>query len=147
MKHLMPKHHHKLLRSMFGDEPDLFDRWLEEWEEGGKPWSWRLPYPATDIKEEPEQYVITVDVPGVKREDIIIHMEEGVLTIKGETHKEEKEEAKGYVRQERVRGAFCRRFSLPEVDPEGINAKFKDGVLTIIAPKARKRIGRKIEIE
>jgi HSP20 family protein len=147
MHHLVKPKHHRMLRSLFGEEPDIIDRWLEEWEEGTKPWAWRIPFPATDIKEEEDNYIIKVDVPGIDRKDIDIQMEEGVLTIKGETEKEEKEEAKGYLRRERVKGAFARRFSLPDVDPEGINAKFKDGVLTITAPKAKKRLGRKIEIE
>jgi HSP20 family molecular chaperone IbpA len=51
------------------------------------------------------------------------------------------------MRKERVKGAFCRRFSLPDVDPDKINAKFKDGVLTITAYKTTKRVGRKITIE
>ncbi len=147
MHHLIKPRHSRMLRSLFGEEPDIIDRWLEEWEEGARPWSWRLPFPATDIKEEDDKYLITVDVPGVERKDIDIQMEEGVLTIKGEKEKEEKEEVKGYVRKERVRGTFCRRFSLPDVDPEKINAKFKDGVLTITAYKTGKRIGRKITIE
>jgi HSP20 family protein len=104
-------------------------------------------FPAIDIKEEEDKYIITADVPGVKIEDIEIHMEEGVLTIKGEKETEKKEEKENYRRIERAKGAFYRRFSLPDVDADKITARCVDGVLTITAPKTTKRIARKIAIE
>ncbi len=92
--------------------------------------------PAVDIKEESDKFVIHADIPGVKPEDIEIHMEAGVLTVKGEKESEAKTEKEGYKRVERVYGSFYRRFSLPDTaDGDAINAKCKNGVLEIVIPK------------
>jgi len=92
--------------------------------------------PAVDIKEEADKFVIYVDIPGVKSENIDISMEAGVLTVKGEKEAEAKTEKEGYKRVERASGSFYRRFSLPDsADGEAINAKCKLGVLEIVIPK------------
>jgi len=104
--------------------------------------------PAVDIREEGQRYVIHADVPGVKPEDIEVHMEDGVLTIKGQRYSESKDEREGYKRVERVRGSFFRRFSLPDTaDAEAISAKSKDGVLEIIIPKQAKVMPKRIKVE
>ena len=80
--------------------------------------------PAVDIKEEKDRFLIKADIPGVDPKDIEVHMENGVLTIKGERENEKKQEREGYKRIERSRGSFYRRFSLPETaDADKINAK------------------------
>ncbi len=92
--------------------------------------------PAVDIKEETDKFVIHADIPGVKPEDIEVHMEAGVLTVKGVKESETKTEKEGYKRVERAYGSFYRRFSLPDTaDGDAINAKCKHGVLEIIIPK------------
>lgn len=104
--------------------------------------------PAVDIKEEPNQFVIEADIPGVEPKDIEISMENGVLTIKGERNSESQEESKGYKRVERIRGSFYRRFSLPDTaDPENIKAAGKHGVLSVTIPKREVMQARKIEVE
>ncbi len=103
--------------------------------------------PAVDIKEEADQFVLHADIPGVDPKDIDIHMEDGMLTIRGERESEKKEEREGYKRIERAFGTFYRRFSLPDTaNPEKISAKNKNGVLEITIPKQEKGQARKIEI-
>lgn len=106
---------------------------------------WR---PAVDIKEEADRFLITADLPGVDPKDIQITMDNGVLTIKGERQAETRDEREGYKRVERVRGAFYRRFSLPDTaNAERIEAKGKDGVLEVTLPKHEKVQPRKIEVK
>lgn len=103
--------------------------------------------PAVDIKEEPERFVIHADIPGVDPKDIEVHMENGVLSIKGERETESREEREGYKRVERSRGTFYRRFSLPDTaDAEQINAQSKNGVLEITIPKHEKLQPRRISV-
>lgn len=103
--------------------------------------------PAVDIKEEDNRYLIVADIPGVDPKDIEIHMENGVLTLKGERESEKKTEREGFKRIEREHGVFYRRFSLPEgVDAESIEASSKNGVLTLVIPKQEKVQPRRITV-
>lgn len=104
--------------------------------------------PAVDIKETEDAFVIVADIPGVDPKNIEVHMENGVLSIKGERESEKKEEKEGYKRVERSYGSFYRRFSMPEsADAAKINAKSKNGVLEITIPKHEKEQPRKIEVQ
>ena len=104
--------------------------------------------PAVDIKEEPTQFVLHADLPGVDIKDIEITLENGVLTLKGQRAAEKKEETEQYRRVERVRGTFLRRFSLPDaVDAEKVAARCKDGVLEVVVPKREAAQPRRIAIE
>lgn len=104
--------------------------------------------PAVDIKETEDAFEITVDIPGVDPKDIDVHMEKGMLTIKGERESEKKEEKEGYKRVERKWGSFYRRFSLPDsADAEKISAKCNNGVLDITIPKQEKVQPRKISVD
>lgn len=104
--------------------------------------------PAVDIKETPEAFIIEADIPGVDPKDIEVHMEDGVLSIRGEKHSEKTEEKEGYKRVERSRGSFYRRFSLPDTaNADKINAKSKHGVLEITIPKQEKANPRKITVQ
>lgn len=104
--------------------------------------------PAVDIKEEAERFVIHADIPGVDPKDIDVHMENGILTIKGERQSESKEEREAYKRVERVRGSFYRRFSLPDTaNAEAISAKSQHGVLEVVIPKQEKVQPRRIQVE
>lgn len=103
--------------------------------------------PHVDIKEEPGRFVIFADIPGVEPKDIEVHMEKGVLSIKGERKVENVEQTDQYTRVERARGTFFRRFALPDAaDPEGISAAGRHGVLEITIPKKPETTARRIEI-
>jgi HSP20 family protein len=104
--------------------------------------------PAVDIREEDDAFVIVADIPGVDPNDIEVHMEGGMLTIKGEKETEKKDEREGYKRVERSFGSFYRRFSLPDsADPEKITAKSNHGVLEVTIGKHEKVQPRKIAVD
>ncbi|MDZ7828406.1 MAG: Hsp20/alpha crystallin family protein [Halofilum sp. (in: g-proteobacteria)] len=103
--------------------------------------------PVVDIKEEKDRFVLHADLPGVKREDIDITMEDGVLSIRGERRLEEIQEEGEYKRIERAYGSFYRRFSLPDTaDADNISARSTDGVLEVVIPKRESVKPRRIEI-
>jgi len=104
--------------------------------------------PAVDIKEADDAFLIVADIPGVDPKDIEVHMDNGVLTIKGEKESEQKDEREGYKRVERTYGSFYRRFSLPDTaDPEKISAKSNHGVLEVRIGKQERVQPRKIAVD
>ena len=108
-----------------------------------RPW-----VPAVDILESENELVVKADLPEVKLEDIAIHLENGILSIKGERKFEHKEKKAGYHRIERSYGAFARNFGIPDtVDAEKVSAAFKDGVLTVTLPKKEVAKPRAIKLD
>ncbi len=92
--------------------------------------------PRSEAKASAGTYEISVELPGVKQDDIEIALHEGVLTVKGEKRSERKEEGEGYFFSEREYGRFQRSFRLPpDADSDKTSAAFSDGVLTISVPK------------
>jgi len=103
--------------------------------------------PALDLKETPDAYVVTLDVPGVAAGDIDISLEKDRLEIRGERKVEETKDGDGWHRVERHRGGFVRALELPgAVDRERIEAEAKHGVLTVILPKRAELKARRIEV-
>lgn len=103
--------------------------------------------PLVDIKEEKDCFLVIADVPGVKKEDIDISLENHVLTLKGQRQFEQTEHHQGYTRRERTQGQFYRRFSLPQTaDDAKITARYAHGVLEIRIPKREAATEKKIEI-
>ena len=103
--------------------------------------------PAVDIREENDRFLIAADIPGVEPKDIDVHMEKGLLTLRGVRNFASSEEKDGYKRVERARGSFYRRFSLPDTaDADKIAAKCANGVLEIVIPKHEKVQPRKIAV-
>jgi HSP20 family protein len=104
--------------------------------------------PAVNEKVTEKGYILEIDLPGVKKENIEISVNEGILTISGERKLEKKEEGENYTRIESFFGRFERSFKLPaDADAENIEAEYKDGVLKIFIPKKQKAEGKKIEIK
>ena len=103
--------------------------------------------PAVDICEETDRFLLHADIPGVKREDVEITLEDGVLTVTGNRDSEQEETREGFHRRERVHGTFMRRFTLPDtVNTETISASVNDGVLEIGIPKQAKPEPKKITV-
>ncbi|MHB8623409.1 MAG: Hsp20/alpha crystallin family protein [Sulfuricaulis sp.] len=105
--------------------------------------------PAVDVKEREDGYVIKTDMPGIKKEDISITLENGVLTISGET-KCEREEKQGVrvLRQERRYGKYVRSLRLgTQIDEKGVKANYQNGVLELILPKAEEVKPKKITVD
>jgi HSP20 family protein len=103
--------------------------------------------PPVDVEETADEIVLNAEIPGVRREDLDIELEDGVLTIQGEKKDEEKQEGVQGLLYERRWGSFTRRFTLPRaVDAANITATYENGILTVRVPKAEEAKGRKIEI-
>jgi HSP20 family protein len=119
---------------------DAFNRAANE--NGIRPWA-----PAVDVVESENHLTFTVDLPGMKQEDIEVHLENGTLTIKGQRKFEQEENEKGYHRIERSYGSFSRAFSLPDtVDTEKVNASYKDGVLSVKVAKREAAKPRSVKV-
>ncbi|HEX6673782.1 MAG TPA: Hsp20/alpha crystallin family protein [Actinomycetes bacterium] len=124
----------------------VFGRALGRTEHGGEQ-ATRAWAPALDIAERNDAYVVTVEVPGVKPEQLEITLEDGVLTISGERRFEEETKEAQYHRIERSYGAFRRSITLPtRVMSDAIDASFQDGVLTVVVPKAEEAKPKRIEV-
>jgi len=104
--------------------------------------------PAIDVSEDDGNYVVTVELPGAKKEDVTIECHDRVLTIRGEkkSEREEKKEKTRYI--ERSFGAFSRSFTLPaSADPDRVQASFKDGILTVTIAKSEEAKPKVISIK
>jgi HSP20 family protein len=103
--------------------------------------------PEMDLVESHDHYLLKADLPGMKQEDVSIEFNDGTLTISGERKAEYERKEKGFVRLERSFGKFSRSLTLPEgVDPDKIEAAFRDGVLDVRIPKPEQRKPRRIEV-
>lgn len=104
--------------------------------------------PPVDILERGDDLVIRAELPGMKRDEIDVRVEENTLVLSGERLREHERQDDKVHRSERVFGTFTRRFGLPTtVDPSRIRARYSDGVLEIVLPKAEEAKPRKIEID
>ena len=104
--------------------------------------------PLVDLVEDDKEYLIKAELPEVKKEDVKVTVENGVLSIGGERKFEKEEENKKYHRIERAYGSFMRSFALPQ-DAAGdkINAEFKDGVLKVHLPKSAEAKPKSIDVK
>lgn len=92
--------------------------------------------PSVDIGETDKEFLVKVELPDVKKEDIKVNIEDGTLSICGERRVEKEETGVKYHRKERAYGRFERTFSLPdETDTEKISSEYKEGILTVHLPK------------
>jgi len=104
--------------------------------------------PAVDIAEHEGDFVVRMELPGVKKDEVKITMQEGVLTIQGEKKQEKETKGSDYHRVERSYGSFQRSFTLPTtVKAENIDASFKDGVLEVTLPKAEEAKPKQIDVK
>lgn len=104
--------------------------------------------PSVDIFDKGGEVVIHAELPGMKKEDIDVRVENNVLTIRGTKERRDDVKEEGYFRTERAYGSFSRSFSLPTtVEVSKIAAEYKDGVLTLRLPKADEAKPRQIEVK
>ena len=127
----------------FRDVDDVFDRFVAEtlrrWPrtpgESRASVDWA---PPADVSETETEYLIKADLPEVRKEDVSITVQDGVLTLSGERRQEPRQDSEKLHRVERVYGSFARRFALPEnADEQGIRAESRDGVILIHIPKVK----------
>ena len=103
--------------------------------------------PPMDLVEAEDHFVLKADLPGLAESDVNLEVQDGTLTISGERNAEHEEREKGWYRIERSFGSFSRSLTLPDgVDPDRIEASFKDGVLDVRIPKPEERKPQRISI-
>jgi HSP20 family protein len=104
--------------------------------------------PRVDIAETEKEFSIKAEIPAVKKEDVKVTIDNGVLTIKGERKQEKEEKDKKFHRVERLYGSFTRSFTLPDnVDESKIEASFKDGVLNLSLAKTEETKPKAIDVK
>lgn len=104
--------------------------------------------PSCDIEETDNHYLLSLDLPGVSKNDVNIELRDNQLIVSGERKQQHKKETKARFSEERVYGKFMRSFTLPsEVNADKVEANFADGVLHIALPKAESVKPRQIKIQ
>ena len=136
-----------MLPSIFGE--NLFDEFFDD-NFGMVPmWNGRNPLYGkhaknlmkTDVRETEDTYEVDIDLPGFKKDEISVDLEDGYLTIRAAKglDKDEKDKKGKYIRQERYAGACSRSFYVGDVKPEDVPAKYEDGILKLSMPKQAKK--------
>lgn len=125
--------------SAMDDMLNRFPAWVGRWPrlpgtlETGSDWA-----PSVDISETDGEYLIRAALPGVKKEDAKVLVEDGMLTLSGERQQQEEQKGEKFHKVESFYGSFSRSFALPEaIDEKAIRADSKDGVLTVHVPKIK----------
>ncbi|MFN1834626.1 Hsp20/alpha crystallin family protein [Balneola sp. MJW-20] len=104
--------------------------------------------PSVDISEDEKQFTISAALPGMKKDDITIDLENGRLTISGERKMEAEDNGRNYHRVESQFGSFSRSFYLPDtIDEDTVKASYEDGVLNITIEKSKQKVKKQIEIK
>jgi HSP20 family protein len=135
--------------SVMGRLADQMDRWFLSRPAMGRSGSSASWIPQIESFQRGNQFVVRADLPGLKKEDVTLEINDDSLTIQGERRDEHEEEREGLFTSERTYGSFYRVVPLPEgAIPDSAKASFKDGVLevTIEAPPREVSRGRRIEI-
>ena len=103
--------------------------------------------PTVDISETDAGYLIKAEIPEVKKEDVKVNIQDGMLTISGERHQEKEEKSQKFHRIERAYGSFSRSFRMPDdADENTVNAEFKDGMLNVTLPKSKKAETKSVSV-
>jgi HSP20 family protein len=103
--------------------------------------------PPVEVREFDNEFIVTAELPGMKKDEVDIEYQNGVLFIRGEKVEEKEEEKRNLLVWERQYGSFQRSFMLPNtIDQDKITAEFQDGILRVVLPKAESAKGRKINI-
>ena len=129
---------------------DFFKPW-NEWFDNGGLWGRTMQVPAVNITEQKDDYLVSLAVPGLKKDDFKIDIEGNMLTISSEKEETKEEKDKKFTRKEYNYSSFSRSFSLPEeINKEKIEASYEDGVLKISLPRkeeAKKSTAKHIAVK
>jgi HSP20 family protein len=119
----------------------VFDRYLGDFDNSAG-------WPAVDVREDDDNYLVEVELPGLSEKDVEVKVENSLLTIASRKDESSEEKDEGYIRKERRHYSFSRSFSLPDnVDVEKITANFKNGLLDVAVPKAPAAKPKLIEVK
>ena len=138
-------------RSPFGaferQMEDMFDRVFRGWPTRRLDTDYVGWVPPLDMVDRKNELVLRADLPGLDRKDIQLSVENGVLTLQGSRQQEKEDQSDDFYAMERWAGAFSRSIALPQgVDPDHVEASFKNGVLEIHIPKTKEAKGKRIDI-
>ncbi len=115
---------------------------------GDAGWPFQVHAPKVDVIDRGGELLVRAEIPGVTKDELHISLTDQTVTIRGETHKESKEEKGDYFRREIASGSFQRTLALPcDVAGDQARATFRDGVLELVLPKTEKSGARKIRID
>ena len=138
----------------FADVESLFNRMMPRVsrgphlsleEGGGVTFEWS---PTADISETDKEFVVRADLPGLKKEEVKVTFNDGLLTIQGERKQHKEETKEKYHRVENYYGSFSRAFSLPDnIKADAIRCESKDGVLSVHIPKSEQKKPKEITIQ
>ncbi len=131
---------------------EMFDRMVErffgEWPGPRLTGPARGWTPAVDMIDRPDAIVLRADLPGLEQKDVEVRVDDGTLTIRGERREEQEAREEDFYCAERWTGSFERTISLPAgVDPDRIQATFRNGVLEVHIPKTQQAQAKKIEVK
>jgi HSP20 family protein len=130
------------VEEMFRQYSPFFARALRRNGESGE-WT-----PVADISETDKEFLIKAELPEVKKEDVKVTLDNGVITIAGERRHEKEQKDANEIRVESFYGTFSRSFSLPEnIDAKNIQAETKDGVLRVRIPKTQAAAPKAVSIQ
>jgi HSP20 family protein len=146
-QHDAPAREQSLSRGFQNEMDRLFDSFfhdvswpISQWTAGG--WS-----PAVDLQETDKELLVRAEIPGVTADDLEVSISGNTLVISGEKKESQEKREKGFIYQERHFGSFRRQVPLPvPVDPSGVRAEYKDGVLHLTLKKSTEALPKKIPI-
>ena len=131
--------------NLHGEIDHMFNRFMRGGtiDDGASVW-----LPAVDVTEEQDKYILNIELPGVRKDDVKITMVDDVLTIRGEKKQEKETKEKNCLRVERTYGSFQRSFTLPASIHGGkTEASYDNGVLTVTLPKSEEAKPKEIEVK
>ena len=131
------------------EQDRFFNEVFSDFFGANEPWTKKMGAMSTDIQEIHDHFVFSIDMPGVKKEDIKVEVKKGNLIVSAtRKHEAEKGEIGQFLRRERSYGEFSRAFSLTdELDSESIEATYQDGVLHLAVPKRSEKEAKLVDIK
>lgn len=137
-----------LASNLFDEMDRFFDDWGRQDTPTARVYEDRNFTPACEVSETDEHYLMSVDLPGMKKEDIKIEVSDNVLTVSGERKRESSEKGQRVQHYEKSYGFFKRSFSLPSsIEADKVEARYEDGVVELYLPKVQAAKPRHIEIQ
>ena len=123
--------------------PSLFDDFLRPWNEWfDKPMDMVMTIPAVNVKENKDQYMLSLAAPGLKKEDFFIDIDNNMIVISSEKEEKKEENDEQFTRKEYSFSSFTRRFTIPDdVKQDAIEARYENGVLNIKLPRKEEAKG------
>ena len=103
-------------------------------------WGGNIAWPQLEVQEADSEYRVTVELPGLEEKDVEVLFEDGVLILRGEKRAETEDRSRAF--SERVYGRFERRLALGDIDENRVQARFRNGILTVTAPKSEQSRSR-----